>query len=735
MAGAAVLGFMGQSCSVDEPFDRDGEGELCMKLVVNSDVTRAEQSPEDLSSNCVVYISGAKGLLHKYQGIENVPERINLKNGHYVAEAWTGDSVSASFDSKFYRGYQPFDINGGLENVVLKCRIANVVVSVNSNTVDAELMKDWKVNVAHSRASLDFDAENMTYAKGYFMMPNADKDLTVTVTGKNAAGADFTKTQVIPNVERAHEYMLNFSYNPDASDPTDGGAFLTITVDDSEVLVEDEVEIYGRPAVNGVEFDINKQIIANAGAFTDKYIKVNAFGSVEHLYLSSDDYVALNLPSDDIDLPLATDAVKEQIKNSGILWEETYKEDRNLVSAYLTLSAAWLNNIAERDTEYVLNLNVVDKYGKSTAVAIRLAVGEGAIVIDDPVTADPVPDKSADQLAVRATRATLSGSIVNADAVNPGIRYREAGTSEWSTVLASEAARGKARRAHMSKMQALRSGGTSFSVVLNGLKPGTRYEYQAVAEGFNSESQYFTTEGKFIFPNASMEDWSGYTGNSKIVMPSADGTSTFWDSGNHGSVIASVTLTQGSTDMFHSGAKSCKMRSQKATVFGIGKFAAGNMFTGTFTLDGTDGILGLGRDFNGSHPDKLGVWVNYRPGTVQEVKNAGKHPLVKGDTDHGQIYVALTNEKIEVKTKNQAKLFDPADPAILAYGQVSWEAVNFGPDGALERVEIPLEYRAAAKTSKPLYVIVVCTASKYGDFFTGGEGSTLYADDFEFVYE
>ena len=242
MAAFMVLGLLAQFCAVDEPFKQDGEGTLQMKLVINSDLTRAEADLEALSSNCVVYISGQKGLLHKFQGLENVPEKINLKNGHYVAEAWTGDSVSASFDSKFFRGYQPFDIEGNVQNVVLKCRIANVVVSINPNTVDPSLISDWNVNVAHSRASLDFTAENMDYAKGYFMMPNEDKDLTVTVTGSNAAGQKFTKTQTIANVERAHEYILNFAYNPGASDPTDGGAFLTINVDDTEVEINDEVE-------------------------------------------------------------------------------------------------------------------------------------------------------------------------------------------------------------------------------------------------------------------------------------------------------------------------------------------------------------------------------------------------------------------------------------------------------------------------------------------------------------
>lgn len=101
-AGCLLSGMALQSCALDDPFKADGEGQLKMNLVINSDVTRAENDPADLSANCVVYISGEKGLLHKYKGLENLPDQLTLKTGHYVAEAWTGDSVTASFDKKFF---------------------------------------------------------------------------------------------------------------------------------------------------------------------------------------------------------------------------------------------------------------------------------------------------------------------------------------------------------------------------------------------------------------------------------------------------------------------------------------------------------------------------------------------------------------------------------------------------------------------------------------------------------
>ena len=730
-AGCLFATAMMHSCALDEPFANDGDGTLQMKLVINSDVTRAETDAADLSANCVVYVSGQNGLLHKFKGLENVPESINLKCGHYVAEAWTGDSVSASFDKKFYRGYQPFDVNAGVNNVVVNCKIANVVVSVNPATIDPSMIKDFNIKVANSRASLDFNEANYKTDKGYFMMPNADKDLKVTITGTNLEGKSFTKEHTIPSVQRAHEYVLNFNYNPEYSQ--EGGAYITITVDDREVLVEDEVEIFSRPAMAGVEFDADKQIIKPATGFTDKVLKVNAFGTITNYIVSTPDYGAFGLPEERFDFKHYTDEVKGQIEAAGLLRDETRNEERNVTTSFLTMTSAFLNRLPQRDEEYTLSIEVTDSYGKTTSQLIRLAVGEGAIVIDDPVTVEDAvnPDNL---MAVLATKATLTGHLVSADAVNPGIRYREAGTTDWTFAAADASAANAARRRHFTPAQALRAGGTAFNVSLSGLKPGTRYEYQACAEGFNSESKFFTTEGKFILPNASMEDWSAYVDNSKVQMPSADGTKNFWDSGNHGSARMSKNITTGSTDMVHSGSKSAKLHSQFVGLGTIGKFAAGNIIVGEYyKTNGTNGELYLGREYNGSHPSKLKVYVNYRPGKV--ASDVAKKFFKAGDTDKGQIYVALTTEKVHIDTRYpDTSLWKTDAPCVLAYGEKIFSS-NYGPDGQLEALEIPISYNATAKTTKPLYLVIVCTASYYGDYFEGGEGSVMYVDDFELVYE
>ena len=746
-AGCLVALAGMQSCALDEPFGNGGEGTLQMKLVINSDVTRAETDQADLAANCVVYVSGAKGLLHKYVGLENLPEQLTLSAGHYVAEAWTGDSVSASFDKKFFRGYQPFDISAGVNQVVVNCKIANVVASVNAASVDAVGIQDFNIKVENSRASLDFNVDNYKLAKGYYMMPDGETELKVTVSGKNPEGKAFTATHTIENVERAHEYVLNLSSNPSYDDQ--GGAFITITVDDSEIYVESEVELFSRPAIKGVGYEVTKQIMGNAGQFSDKLVKINAFGGIKSILISSPDFAVMNLPEENIDLKQCTEEVAAAVRNAGIDRDESFSADRNLAISFVTLSAKWLNALPERDEEYQLTMSVTDTYGKTSTETVRIAVGEGAVVIDDPVTIEDAVDPS-DLMTILATTATLRGAIVNAEAVNPGISYREAGTTAWSFAAADASAQRSARRRNMTAAQAVRSGGTPFSVKLTGLKPGTRYEYRAVADGFESESKYFTTESTFAIPNADMEAWDTYSaktmfGTKTVIFPGT-GSRSFWDSGNEGAATANKVVLNQSGDMFTSGSRSARLASSSA----LGIIAAGNIFAGTYVeTDGTDGVLSLGREYNGSHPVKLRVNANYRPGGGVTVKSGNEkyiEDLTKGGTDQGQVYIALTTAPIEIRTKaSNRKLFPASDlnedgkPAedrdkVVAYGQVTWKEA-FGPDGSLQTLEIPFEYTSIAKTQKPLYLVIVASASKFGDFYCGSSSSVMYLDDFELVYE
>jgi hypothetical protein len=96
------------------------------------------------------------------------------------------------------------------------------------------------------------------------------------------------------------------------------------------------------------------------------------------------------------------------------------------------------------------------------------------------------------------------------------------------------------------------------------------------------------------------------------------------------------------------------------------------------------------------------------------------------------MFCALLSEALVVDNTNMSTFPDwENDPRVIAYGSLADEQ-NVDSKGRWTRVSIPLVYRDVV--SKPTHLLVVFSASKYGDYFHGGEGSTLYVDDFSLEY-
>ena len=95
-----------------------------------------------------------------------------------------------------------------------------------------------------------------------------------------------------------------------------------------------------------------------------------------------------------------------------------------------------------------------------------------------------------------------------------------------------------------------------------------------------------------------------------------------------------------------------------------------------------------------------------------------------------QIQILLTDwdKPFTVNTVNGDFVNFDNDPHIIAYGKLE---DNTSSDSYKE-FEIKLKYRDTERT--PKYIVITACASKYGDYFTGGVGSTLLVDEFEFVY-
>lgn len=724
---------------MEAPFGEGGEGSLSINTEINGETkqTRAENNLDNaeylqtLQDKCVVFIENSRGVMRKYKGLSNIPASIKLSSGQYVCNAWTGDSVAASFDSKFYRGQQAFEITENANtSVSMKCNIANVVVSIDAASVAETGLKNPKITFTSSRGSLEFDETMFAESKGYFMIPSPadtenytaeNRTITVKIEGTTEDDQAYSKEHKIENVERAHEYQIALSADQPSID--DGGVLIQLVIKDIPII-DDTVEIFPAPIVKGYGFDIAEQLINTDRTFNDQMLYICEYKGTKSVMVAFSDNF-----TDMADGDLLNNTYVEQLSAKGITVERQNSKDAesgvDVYEIYVTFPAAFLNALPSSSTQYTVAITATDSRNLVTAASLRIANSNDAIEKIDDVIADPAPDAETSPMAVLATKATLTGTVYKADAARYGFKYRKAGESAWNEAVAT-GANGAPRRTRANK-------GTAYSVTLSGLEAGTTYEYKAFADDFESTNiQTFTTESKYIIPNASMEEWSTYlNGNKNIVFPGLGSEPTVWDSGNEGAALASETISDKSSDMKHSGSYSARLESKY--VFNL-KMAAGNVFLGDFVkIDGMDGVLSLGRPYNGSHPAKLRVWANYRPSS--DMKGTGVSNYLPDGIDNGQIYVALTDEPIEIRTnKNNQKLFSTDDPHVLAYGQVTWTA-NFGPDGDLEQVEIPIEYFDRAYTTKATHLVVTCCASKFGDFYVGGKGSVLYLDDFELVYE
>lgn len=727
VSGLFLIGIF-SACTSESPFSSNsGEGKLRLDISVNHKITRAEISDEEeqkLLDNCVIYISDDNGLLHKWQGYSNLPSEITLKYGTYLAEAWSGDSVTASLDSKFYKGQKSFTLNdkNQIATVAIECRIANVIGSVDQETIESS-MKDLKVTFGNTHGSVSMEGDDL-FGKAYLMMPDNDNILKYSVSCMGPDGNPIDMDGEVPEVKQGHEYRLKFK--TDKTPSTTGGAFFSIEIVEFEQEEEKEIVIYGKPdfSWDGNDPKEGGQIVGTPGSFTSKILRIGAYKGFSSLKINTGDMKSKlgNVDSYEI---IGHENL-QQLTNFGITVEESSQErEDGLYIWYLTFTDKFLNSLDPKDTEYVMTISATDKTQsqKNNSMDVRVANTDAAIIYEDPAVVPNTNFFDSDYMALGATSVTIPITIID-NSQFLGLQYKKENESEDKWQLQT----------------IINSRDQNTSVTLTNLDPGTTYQYRIVSGEetagsykFTSKIQTFKTESKFEIPNASMENWCT---SSNIVEPSASNSlHSFWDTGNHGSVKANVTLTQSSTEIVGSGSYSARLRSQKATIFGLGKFAAGNLFAGTYKeTSGTNGIIDFGQSYNGSHPKSLKVKVHYRPGKVEE-NVSGQSYLNKGDTDQGQIYIALTTEPIQVNTGNKSTLFDVQKETdkVIAYGEKTFTE-DFGPDNEMSDLIINFDYKDIAKTIRPKYLVIVCSASKFGDYFVGGEGSVMYVDDFELVY-
>ena len=273
--------------------------------------------------------------------------------------------------------------------------------------------------------------------------------------------------------------------------------------------------------------------------------------------------------------------------------------------------------------------------------------------------------------------------------------------------------------------------GTNYSARLVNLEAGTVYMFRSVSANDISNELEFTTLGADQIPNMSFDNRTQNGTKHWYPNASLDAADYWWDSGNEGAnTIGTNNPTRPEESVVAvsgSGKKSAKLQTMKVA----GQLAAGSMFLGDFgkaSLSPLGAKLSFGRPYT-CKPLALRGYFHYAPASVKTHSSLPSGANIKnGDPDRCQIYVLLADWNAPFDVSTGDGIFVNVNGSdIIAYGNMECNENT----GGWREFEIELEYR---DNRLPKYCLIVCSSSMYGDFFTGGEGSVLYIDEFEFVF-
>lgn len=285
-----------------------------------------------------------------------------------------------------------------------------------------------------------------------------------------------------------------------------------------------------------------------------------------------------------------------------------------------------------------------------------------------------------------------------------------------------------------------------YTAMLSGLTAETAYEYRLVnGNGDVISTQSFTTsaaDAQTALYNGGFELWSQ---NGQTVYPenesSAGNTTSFWNTSNPGTsqglgaIGGAVNPTTGITSPVVSGTYAAKLQSTNK----LSVFAAASLYTGKFQgLSGMSANMEFGQPFT-SRPIALHGYYQYTP---QKINHVDRTPdgvtITNGETmDECSIFIALAKKSFTFNNKKEEEYIDyEGDDNIIAYGALpSGAATNETANNGYKEFTIPLQYKESQFGETPTHIIIVCSASKYGDYMTGADNSLLYLDDFSLIYE
>ncbi len=647
-----------------------GEGAMRLGVAMPTDL-----STEDVVIKIYKVENDEQKLIRRYEAMADVPEYLALLSGEYMAKVQVGEKHAVSFDEKYYYGEQSFSVESNIVTpVTVDCKLQSTVVAVNYDATVAEKLNEGyftTVAIAESYDSAAIakgDVLALTYEEskdGYVVMPEGETSLYWHFEGTHPVEGDIVKEGLIENIKASARYTITLKYSKDAP----GNLVFEAIVDEYVEVFNDTIIFSPDPTVLGDGFDMSETQFSTTAARTYNITSLAAINTL-----------TMSIGGEQFDLLNNAPAGVEVVKSDDL----TYK---------VVVNDAFFANVAGGNQTLSFYVQDVDG-GKLNKEINYLVQGVMPLATSD--------------YDLWFGNVTFKAIVIDS-ASSVKIAYSTDGAT-WTEVDAVAGANNTYTAA-----------GSNFAAERN-------YTYKLVVEGVDAGKAltHQTAAGAQI-PNGDMERWS----KPSWWLPYGDGDAPFWLTGNEGGNMAGATLTQPSDDVRpgSAGTQSAYLKSQKASVMGIGKFAAGNLFTGTFAMNGLDGIVTFGRDFKfTAKPQSLSFWMKNNEGTINEGSQAT-------GTDMYTIMVLITDgTTYAVNTKDTSTFLSMESLAtrdgIIAYGYLQ------GTDSRAEwtKETINITYREDMKSVKPKKIVVSFTPSGYGDYFCGSTSSWMYVDDIVLNY-
>lgn len=665
---------------------------------VSSDVSvksARESSPIALA----IYRSGSDEPVEVIEDCASVLEPLKLKTGHYTAVATCGESLSegsaAAFDSPFYSDTETFVIKNGVSETLDMTLVLDAVkVTTKFSEEIRENFKSYVLTVSNGVSELVFSNLDGTVDRDGYFAVTGTLEWSLALTNNDGKVYE-TLTGSYEEVKPKQHYAISFRM---AEKQPEGGAVISIVVDDSmtekvhDILLDFSVK--DKPEISA-SFSLDSPLSFHTGDASEKILYVNLKHPATSFLISHDDtgLAAAGLP-EKIELVNASEEILSSLEGLGItapsVTAEVLNPEIDLTGFFSSLPAG--------------------TYGFEIFVQND---AEGELLQEISFEVKPVVETLTANAWARF--AYLSGRWLTEDQPEGlGFQYRT-GDEEWTDVDADVTVNAEAK---------------TFEAELHSLAAGAQYEYRAVTAAFReNQPVQFTTETEQVVPNMNFDSW--YQDGS-VWYPDADADNFYWDTANKGSSMAKLTPTapeETHLAVTGEGKKAAKLESMYANLGIVKVFAAGNIYTGKFgetkiSISNPGATLDWGVPFT-SRPLALKGFYDYSPKTVDQ----GSYNDMSGKTDIGQIQIILTDWDKPFTINTQDKTFvDVNDERIIAYA-----SLDLGQTDGYQPFTLELEYRDRTRT--PKYIVIVAAASKYGDYFTGGVCSTLYLDEFSFVYD